>query len=273
VYGKIFQQMYEGSMCTTGPWQAVVTFQQFIVLAQSDGVLDWTAEAIARKTTIPLEIILAGIEALERPDPDSRSPDEDGRRIVRLSDHRPWGWRVVNYAKYAAIRDEEARREYQREWDRTHRAHRRRRDPTNPTSARHDPTNSTPVQHDPTSPTHKDTDKDKDEPTVAPRRAREGYPLEFEEIRRAFPKRAGSQPWSRAFKACRARLAEGSTWLELREGTRRYAAFILATGKPGTQYVLQAATFFGPDKQFAETWEPPAKLPAAADSGWQGFSR
>lgn len=106
--------MYDGTLASKGPWQAIVTFQQLIVLATQDGTVDMTADAIARRTSIPLEIITAGIEALMQPDPDSRTPDEDGRRIVLLEDHRRWGWRIVNHAKYRDIRRAEERREYLR---------------------------------------------------------------------------------------------------------------------------------------------------------------
>ena len=116
MYGKLFRQMYHGTLATVGPWQALITFQQLIVLADQDGTVDMTPEAIARETTVPLEIIRIGIEALEKPDPDSRSPDEEGRRIVRLAEHRKWGWRVVNYEHYRRVKREEDRREYHRQY-------------------------------------------------------------------------------------------------------------------------------------------------------------
>ena len=116
MYGKMFRQMYHGTLATTGPWQALVTFQQFIVLADKDGIVDMTPESIARETTLPLEIILAGIAKLEQPDPDSRTPDEDGRRIIRLSESRAWGWRITNYLHYRQLRSEEERREYHRQY-------------------------------------------------------------------------------------------------------------------------------------------------------------
>jgi hypothetical protein len=122
MYGKLFAQMYDGTLGTAGPWQALVAFQQLIILADKDGVVDMTAEAIARRTTIPLDIIQTGIKALEQPDPHSRTPDEEGRRIVKLSDERDWGWRIVNYAHYRNIRSQEERREYMRNYQRARRA-------------------------------------------------------------------------------------------------------------------------------------------------------
>ena len=102
-----------------GPWQALVTFQQMIVLADINGTVDMTADAIARETTIPLEIINTGIEALEKPDPESRSPEEEGRRIIRLRENSTWGWKIVNYAHYRKIQSEEQRAEYQAQYYRT----------------------------------------------------------------------------------------------------------------------------------------------------------
>ena len=116
MYAKVFAQMYDGSLCTQGPWEALVTFQQFLVLADQEGAVDMTAEAIARRTTVPLEIIKKGIETLVQPDPQSRTPTEDGRRLVPLSEGRSWGWLVVNYKHYRQLKREEDRREYHRDY-------------------------------------------------------------------------------------------------------------------------------------------------------------
>ena len=92
--------MFDGTLATVGPWEAIVAFQQILILSDSEGIVDMTTEAISRRTTIPLEILTKGIAALEMPDPHSRTPDEEGRRIIRLSEERPWGWRIVNYRHY-----------------------------------------------------------------------------------------------------------------------------------------------------------------------------
>lgn len=114
MYGKIFCQIYEGTLASRGPWEALVTFQQLIVLANKHGEVDMTPEALAARTTIPLEIIKTGLTALEKDDPESRSAAENGKRIVRLDSHRSWGWRIVNYEHYRNLRSQEDRREYMR---------------------------------------------------------------------------------------------------------------------------------------------------------------
>ncbi|MCB1633214.1 MAG: hypothetical protein KDI51_01425 [Xanthomonadales bacterium] len=112
MYGRIFRSIYDGTLADN--WQALVTFQQLLVLCDQHGVVDMTPGAIARTTGIPVDIIRAGLDALEAPDPSSRTPAEEGRRIVRLDDHRDWGWRIVNFSAYRAIRSAEDKREADR---------------------------------------------------------------------------------------------------------------------------------------------------------------
>ena len=79
-----------------------------------------------------------------------------------------------------------------------------------------------------------------------------------------YPKRAGNNPKLEAFDAFSARMKEGSTMKELRDGVLRYAGHCAATGKTGTEYVMQARTFFGPSKPYEQDWTIPAsqvKLP------------
>jgi len=104
---------------------------------------------------------------------------------------------------------------------------------------------------------HADTTK-----LPSPRKAagREGD-AKFEALWTLYPKRAGGNPKPLALKAYRARLAAGVTHDELAAGLVRYAAFCAATGKVGTEYVKQAATFFGPSEEaWKELWAIPATL-------------
>ena len=119
MYGKLFTKMYDGTL--HGKWEALVTFQQMIVLCDADGIVDMTPETIAARTSIPLHIIEKGIGILEAPDPYSRTPDHEGRRIERIDGHRPWGWRIVNHAKYTALQDADQVREQTRDRVRRHR--------------------------------------------------------------------------------------------------------------------------------------------------------
>lgn len=112
MYGKLFSSMYDGTLVES--WEALVTFQQMLILCDADGVIDMTANAIAMRTGLPLEIVAKGIAILEECDPQSRTPDEEGRRIKRLDEHREWGWYIVNHAKYRSFQDSDTVREQNR---------------------------------------------------------------------------------------------------------------------------------------------------------------
>lgn len=90
------------------------------------------------------------------------------------------------------------------------------------------------------------------------RSARQEYSPEFEQAWQEYPKRAGGNSKSAAFKAWKARLREGIKPETMLDGVKRYAAWVRATGNTGTQFVKQAATFFGPDRHFEDFWQQPA---------------
>ena len=114
MYGKLFSSMFDGSLY--GNWQAIVTFQQMIILADKDGTIEITPQALAARTSIPIDIIEHGIAILESPDPYTRTSGEEGRRITRINPDRPWGWHITNHAHYRAIRTSEERREYHKNY-------------------------------------------------------------------------------------------------------------------------------------------------------------
>jgi hypothetical protein len=93
-----------------------------LVLADRDGVVDMTLDAISRRTNVPEEMVKHAITELMKPDRKSRSHQVDGCRLVALDSHRDWGWQIVNYEHYRNIKDEEARRTYFRDKQRAHRA-------------------------------------------------------------------------------------------------------------------------------------------------------
>jgi hypothetical protein len=113
MYTKVFRSIYEGTL--SDDWQALVTFQQLLILSDQNGVVDMTLAAIQRTTGIPLDILKHGMEALEQPDPQSRSRDMDGRRIARLDAHRDWGWFIVNFQTYRELQEREDKRKADRE--------------------------------------------------------------------------------------------------------------------------------------------------------------
>lgn len=90
------------------------------------------------------------------------------------------------------------------------------------------------------------------------RSSKENYSNEFEQAWQAYPKRAGGNSKAAAWKAWKSRIKDGVTTEAMLAGVSRYAGYVRATGSEGTQFVKQAATFFGPDRHFEEVWQPPA---------------
>ena len=109
MYAKIFTSIWDGSLY--GKLEASAVMMACVTLCNAEGVLDMTPEAISGRTGWPLEFIKEGIRQLEQPDPRSRTADEEGRRFVRLDQHRDWGWLIVNYEKYRSTKDLDTIRE------------------------------------------------------------------------------------------------------------------------------------------------------------------
>jgi hypothetical protein len=120
MYGKIFASLYQGTL--RGRAAEILVFTNMIACCDKGGEVDKHPRAIADEVGLPLDQVHAAIATLEAPDPESRSRDHDGARIVRVSTERTWGWVIVNHAKYRAIRNEDDRREQNREAVRRHRA-------------------------------------------------------------------------------------------------------------------------------------------------------
>jgi hypothetical protein len=91
----------------------------------------------------------------------------------------------------------------------------------------------------------------------APSAGADSYSADFLAAWAEYPRRAGANSKGAAWRQWRARIKQGVPAADMIAGTKRYAAFCHATDKLGTEYVKQAATFFGRDRHYAEAWEPP----------------
>jgi hypothetical protein len=131
-FGKIFAGLYEGSMLGAGV-HVFALWPYCISRSDAKGHVEINPRLAAIVLGCSIPEVEAALEYLQKADPESRSKEEDGRRLVREGQ---FAYRIVNYAKYRDIRDAESRREYQRDWDRQHR-------PTRPDKTRHVPTNTT----------------------------------------------------------------------------------------------------------------------------------
>jgi hypothetical protein len=236
-YTPIFDSVFQGSLC--GKYPDLPVWLVLLALQQRGGLIDAHPSYIATISGIPQADIEAAIARFCQPDPSSRTPDHDGRRLEPIPD-AGFGWRVLNHRKY----QEKARLEAKnaREVAEGKNAERmKHRAPPQTAADRRSPPQ--------TDPSNSNTNN----------KNLLGCSPEWEAIQAAYPKRHGSQRWPEALSAAKARLREGATWEELLDGVTRYAKFIRAEGKEHTPYVMQAASFFGKARGYAEPWSAPKK--------------
>lgn len=112
MYCKLFTSIYQGTL--RGRSDEILVFTNLLAHSDREGVVDKHPRAISEDVGLPLKRVNAALVALESEDSESRSPENEGRRIIRLDEHRAWGWHITNYAKYRAIRNEDDRRESNR---------------------------------------------------------------------------------------------------------------------------------------------------------------
>lgn len=86
------------------------------------GQVSGTVQGLARLANLSTDDTRAALEKLLAPDPESTTPDEDGRRVVAIG---PNLWQVTNYLKYRNMKDPEVEREQTRERVQRHRERRR----------------------------------------------------------------------------------------------------------------------------------------------------
>lgn len=123
MYAKVFSQIFDSSIANDYALRHF--FMDLLVLAESDGVVDMTQEAIAGRTRIPIDKVTEMLRQLEQPDKRSRTRKHDGRRIQRIDPKRDWGWKIINYLDYRDIRDENERKVYMRNYMRDYRKQRK----------------------------------------------------------------------------------------------------------------------------------------------------
>jgi len=112
MYAKLFTSIYQGTL--RGNSHGLLVFTNLLAHADASGEVDIHPRAIAEEIGLTQDEVRAALLVLEEPDEESRSPEEEGRRIIRMDAHRSWGWRIVNYVKYRSIRNEDDRREQNR---------------------------------------------------------------------------------------------------------------------------------------------------------------
>ncbi len=103
LYSRVFLQILDSSIAEDFTSRHI--FEDLLKLCDHrTGIVDMTRQALSRRLNVPIETLDASILKLESPDPNSRDGEFEGRRIERLDSHRDWGWKILNWSKYDAVR-------------------------------------------------------------------------------------------------------------------------------------------------------------------------
>lgn len=114
MFGKIFESMYRGSLVGQGAltfavWGYVIANQR--PDREVGSQVELNPKLLAAILGEEEGEVARTVQRLCEPDPESRSKEEDGRRLIRLGQY---AYKVVNGTKYRWMANEEARREVDR---------------------------------------------------------------------------------------------------------------------------------------------------------------
>tara|TARA_R110000744_G_scaffold91394_1_gene177373 strand:- start:197 stop:1138 length:942 start_codon:yes stop_codon:yes gene_type:complete len=112
MYGKHFAQMYSGSMVGSGPLVFAI-WGYIIANANKDSTVEINPVITATQIGCSVEDVEATLSFLQQTDDKSRTPDEEGRRLIKLDN---FSYHIVTHAKYSNIQKDDERRAYMRKY-------------------------------------------------------------------------------------------------------------------------------------------------------------
>ncbi len=145
-YTKLFS-----SIVTSTIWceddKTRIVWITMLALKNRHGQVAGSVPGLANMAHVSVDDCRGALEKLKSPDADSRSTENEGRRIVAVDG----GWQILNHAKYREAMSADERRTYQADWMKKHRAKKK--------AAKQPPVDSS-VDRVESTLTHTDTDAD-----------------------------------------------------------------------------------------------------------------
>lgn len=116
LWSPVSRQILESSVWELPNSTRILWLTCLILAAEPDrrGRLDMTVTALARRARLPEGETRDALAILMAPDPESRSQEHEGRRLLPLDPGRAWGWEVANWHLYAVGRHRDGAAERQR---------------------------------------------------------------------------------------------------------------------------------------------------------------
>jgi hypothetical protein len=112
MYGKLFASCFTGSMSGSGP-QMFAVWAYILANADSEGCLELNPKIMAVAIGMTTDEVKAVIERLQQPDPDSRSKDQEGKRLIKSGE---FFYQIVNYDKYRQMQTARHRNDYMKKY-------------------------------------------------------------------------------------------------------------------------------------------------------------
>lgn len=114
-FGIIYQSIFRSSMMSL-PIPVRYVWDCLLVLSGATHYVRMGRKALAHEIQVPLEIVSEALDIFLAPDPDSRTRDNEGRRLVLIEpDNERAGYRILNKEawKQMAIEDRKLARRTQ----------------------------------------------------------------------------------------------------------------------------------------------------------------
>lgn len=100
------------------PAETRVVWITLLAKCDKTGYARLSESGLQRASNVPMPAVRIALERFQSPDTDSRTPDNEGRRVEKMAG----GWHILNYEKYRADMIEETAKEYLAEKKRKERA-------------------------------------------------------------------------------------------------------------------------------------------------------
>src|SRR5574341_691312 len=110
-FTKLFSSITESTIWSE-PDHTRLVWITMLAMADKAGRVWGSVPGLANRARVSIDKCEVALECLMGPDRYSRTKDHDGRRIEEIDG----GWKLLNHAKYRAIRDEEAVKESKRRY-------------------------------------------------------------------------------------------------------------------------------------------------------------
>lgn len=128
-FTKLFSSIITSTIWTEDD-QTRIVWITMLALADRNGEVQGSVPGLARLAGVPVDACRAALATFLAPDPDSRTKDDEGRRIEEIDG----GWLLLNYAKYRQMASKEEQVQKATERTRRYRAKKARNVASTPVS-------------------------------------------------------------------------------------------------------------------------------------------